>query len=101
MWLSLIINIAILVLLIILLAKHKKETFGNKKVTFEDLKKLWPPEAKTCMGDAVKLWDYKWVKDNHKKIMKRLNNKEMPPGGGWPDDKIAKVQAWIDGGMKK
>jgi hypothetical protein len=99
MWLSLIINIAILVLLIILLVKHKKETFGT--VTFKDLKKLWPPEAKTCMGDAVKLWDYKWVKDNHKKIMKRLNNKEMPPGGGWPDDKIAKVQAWIDGGMKK
>ena len=52
------------------------------------------------MGDLVKLWDYKWVKDNHKKIMKRLNAGEMPPGG-WTDDKIAKVQAWIDGGMKK
>lgn len=99
MWLSLIINIAILVLLIILLVKHKKETFGNK-VTFKDLKKLWPPEAKSCMGDLVKLWDYKWVKDNHKKIMKRLNAGEMPPGG-WEKDKIAKVQAWIDHGFKK
>jgi hypothetical protein len=99
MWLSLlIINIAILVLLIILLVKHKKETFET--VTFEDLKKLWPPEAKACMGNLVKLWDYNWVKNNHKKIMERLNNKEMPPGG-WSDDKIAKVQTWIDGGMKK
>jgi len=96
--------VAIVVLIVVLVITDRREGLGSTSVTFEDLKRMWPEDAKTCAGMrdyGVDLFDYEWLKRNSKRVLDALERKYMPPGGGWPQEKIDVYKRWLDGGMLK
>ncbi|TPW15507.1 MAG: hypothetical protein FD129_874 [bacterium] len=69
-------------------------------LSFEkDIKPMISEEDRNEMLFAFDLWDYADFKRDLPRIAERVRDKSMPPGGGWPDDWIAKFDQWITDGM--
>ena len=68
-------------------------------MTFDaDIKRLFRPEDRESMQFAFDLWSYADVSAHAEAILDCLQNGSMPCDGAWPDDRIAVLQRWIEGG---
>jgi hypothetical protein len=73
---------------------------GEQTIGFEeDIKSLFRQKDRERMEWAFDLWDYDSVKENSDAILARLEQGDMPCDGEWPEEQIAEIRSWMDGGM--
>jgi len=100
------IIILTIIIAILLFTSTSNEALAFDIVTFKQLKKLWPEEAKNCPGMkayGVDLFDYEWIStpSNANRVLDALESGHMPPNSPWPQEKIDVYRAWIKGGMRR
>jgi hypothetical protein len=64
----------------------------------DTIKPLFRERDRQSMEWAFDLWSYDDVSANADAILGRLEAGNMPCDGGWPPDRIAVFQRWIEGG---
>jgi hypothetical protein len=65
-----------------------------------DIKPLFKESDRRSMEWRFDLWSYDVVKENADLILGRLEDGSMPCDRSWPDADVAKVRAWIEGGLQ-
>jgi hypothetical protein len=68
-----------------------------------DIRPLFRDGDITCMARrGIMLGDVNWmcVLANANKVYGALSSGSMPPDDAWPQDRIDRFKAWIDGGLK-
>jgi hypothetical protein len=65
-----------------------------------DIKPLFRESDRRAMTFLFDLWDYEAVKANAAGILSSTESGEMPCDGGWPDDRVAALRSWIQGGCQ-
>lgn len=70
-------------------------------LSFEtDIKPLFSEDDVMCMSSfGFDLASYEDVRDQADVIFERVEDKSMPPGDPWPDERIALFKQWMDEGM--
>jgi hypothetical protein len=67
--------------------------------TFDgDIKPLFRESDRDAMIRAFDLWSYADVKANAAAILGAVRSGSMPCDSEWPEDQVALLQRWIDGG---
>jgi len=70
--------------------------------TFEtDIKPLFRASDRDAMIAAFDLWSFDDVKANADAIVRVLRAGSMPCDTEWPDEQVAVLQRWIDGGTPR
>lgn len=65
-----------------------------------DIRPLFTDEDVRAMRRmGLDLANYDQVRRNAQLILKRVADKSMPPDRPWPDERVALLRTWIDGGM--
>lgn len=64
-----------------------------------DIRPLFREEDIESMTFAFDLASYDDVRANAEEIYDRVADGTMPCDTAWPDEEIARLRAWIDGGM--
>ena len=68
-------------------------------LSFErDVRPLFREKDRNSMLKAFDLWSYTDVRAHSDAIIGQLRNGTMPCDGGWPPDRVAAFQHWIDAG---
>ena len=68
-------------------------------VGFEDaIRPLFSDRDRYEMDFVFDLWSYDDVKAHARGILERLVDGTMPCDDPWPDERIALLRAWLDGG---
>jgi hypothetical protein len=71
----------------------------GEPISFDrDIKPLFREGDRDSMISAFDLWSYDDVARVSDAIFARLRDGSMPCDGGWPDDRIARFQDWIEAG---
>jgi hypothetical protein len=71
----------------------------GEPISFDrDIKPLFREGDRDSMISAFDLWSYDDVARVSDAILARLRDGSMPCDGGWPDDRIARFQDWIEAG---
>jgi hypothetical protein len=68
-----------------------------------DIKPLFTDIDRDHMSFMFDLWSYDDVRNNASDIYDAVSAQRMPPpetGGPWPQDKIDRFKAWMDGGFQ-
>jgi hypothetical protein len=63
-----------------------------------DIRQLFRDSDVEEMSWAFDLSSYDEVRDNADAIYERLSDGSMPCDEPWPDDRVARFRAWMDGG---
>jgi hypothetical protein len=64
----------------------------------QDIKPLFREGDRESMMSAFDLWSHDDVARVSDAILARLRDGSMPCDGGWPDERIARFQEWIEAG---
>ena len=73
---------------------------ANDAISFEQhIKPLFRETDRESMEFAFDLWSHDEVAENSDAILERLRDGTMPCDGGWPDERVAVFQSWVDAGM--
>ena len=73
----------------------------NPRPSFEaDVKPLFRERDQRAMKFMFDLWNREAVKANAGAILAAVTAGEMPCDGGWSEDQVALLKAWIDGGFE-
>jgi hypothetical protein len=72
---------------------------AGEGVSFErDIKPLFRERDRQSMTWAFDLWSHEDVAGNSDAILERLRDGTMPCDGAWPDEQVARFQAWAEAG---
>ena len=71
----------------------------DEPVSFtQHIKPLFREGDRRSMRFAFDLWSHDDVSAHAQKILDRLRARTMPCDGGWPEDRVAVFERWIDAG---
>jgi hypothetical protein len=81
-------------------AEEVKLAANDDTISFErDIKTLFRESDRESMNFAFDLWSHNEVAENSGAILERLRDGTMPCDGGWPDERVAVFESWVDAGM--
>ena len=63
-----------------------------------DIKPLFREKDRDSMRRAFDLWSYPDVQSHAAAIAERVKNGSMPCDGGWPPDRVALFERWVEEG---
>jgi hypothetical protein len=71
----------------------------DEPLSFEtQIKPLFREGDRSSMKWAFDLWSHEDVSRNSAAILERLRNGSMPCDGGWPADRVALFENWVEAG---
>jgi hypothetical protein len=82
--------------------QHPREEIDmeGQEISFDsDIKPLFREKDRDSMRGAFDLWSCTDVQTHAAAIAGRLKNGSMPCDGGWPQDRIALFDRWVELGM--
>jgi hypothetical protein len=66
----------------------------------KDIRPLFRESDRESMDFVFDLWSHDDVTANADGILERLEDGTMPCDAPWPDERIQRFRAWIDGGCE-
>ena len=64
----------------------------------QDIKPLFREGDRDSMSSVFDLWSYDDVAEWSDAILARLRDGSMPCDGGWPEDRVALFERWVEAG---
>jgi hypothetical protein len=65
-----------------------------------DIKPLFRERDRRAMTFLFDLWDDEAVRENAEAILAATEGGDMPCDGAWPEERVALLRRWIEGGCQ-
>jgi hypothetical protein len=65
-----------------------------------DIKPLFRERDRRAMTFLFDLWDDEAVRENAEAILAATERGDMPCDGAWPEERVALLRRWIEGGCQ-